>query len=124
MRDFRFFKASELACKCNNCDGGEMDPGFMLHLIAMREEAGFPFHLSSAYRCPEHNSQVSSTGRDGPHTTGKAADILCNGGMAQTILKLALKHGMVGIGVNQKGPHQSRFIHVDTARNIPATWSY
>lgn len=129
MRDYPFFKAAELSCKCHECDGGSMDEGFMGCLIAMRNGAQFPFHISSGYRCPDHNERVSNTGRIGVHTTGCAVDIRCYGVRAMRVLELALKHGMTGIGVSQKGDTASRFIHVDyivADRFIPrpALWSY
>lgn len=101
------------------------------NLDDLREMCGFPIRISSAYRSPEYNSQVSSTGTTGPHTTGKAVDILCYGENALTILQTAL-HMQVftGIGINQKGPYESRFIHLDTLFNSetkgsrPWPWTY
>ena len=44
-------------------------------LQTAREALGVPLTLTSAYRCPDHNSKVSSTGLSGPHTTGYSVDI-------------------------------------------------
>ena len=120
-----YFTKAELKCKCGRC-GGKMDDVFMRKLSAMRKEAGFGFVLSSAYRCPSHNAKVSSTGRTGPHTTGRAVDIRCFGARAHRVIELAFKHGMTGIGVSQKGRHDKRFIHVDDLDEImrPTIWSY
>ena len=125
MKDYKYFKASELVCRCGECDGW-MDDNFMEKLQGMRKEADFGFRLSSAYRCPSHNTKVSSTGVSGPHTTGKAVDILCYGSRASKVLALAYTVGMTGIGVSQKGGHAKRFIHVDNihADNRPWIWSY
>ena len=71
------FSESELACSC--CGKNEMTQETVDALQALRESIGRPLRLSSAYRCPEHNSKVSSTGKSGPHTTGKAIDIVCSG---------------------------------------------
>lgn len=120
-----YFTKRELKCKCGRCRGS-MDDAFMAKLSAMRREAGFGFILSSAYRCPNHNVKVSSTGREGPHTTGRAVDIVCFGAKAHRVVELANKHGMTGVGISQKGRHSKRFVHVDdlsiTAR--PWIWSY
>ena len=44
-----YFKAKELTCKCG-CGKVEFDLGFLATLNAIREECGFSFALSSAYR--------------------------------------------------------------------------
>jgi uncharacterized protein YcbK (DUF882 family) len=95
----------------------------------MRREMGIPLVVSSAYRCPDYNDKVSSTGRNGPHTTGKAVDIVISGKEALVLVGLALEHKITGIGVSQKGPMEKRFIHLDTVegadrRPRPWLWSY
>ena len=81
--------------------------------------------LSSAYRCPDHNDAVSSTGRNGPHTIG-AADVKVSGAKAKELLMAACDAGATGIGVSQKGPHAARFIHIDRLEgdSRPWIWSY
>ena len=120
------FSASELACSC--CGKNEMTQETVDALQALRESIGKPLRLSSAYRCPKHNSKVSSTGKSGPHTTGKAIDIACSGKDAWELLSFAMIRSKIwkGIGVSQKGKHESRFIHLDTieADNRPWVWSY
>ena len=47
----------------------------MLDLIQeARNELG-PLSINSGYRCSTHNAAVSSTGPNGPHTTGNSVDI-------------------------------------------------
>ena len=120
------FSESELACSC--CGKNEMTQETVDALQALRESIGKPLRLSSAYRCPKHNSKVRSTGKSGPHTTGKAIDIVCSGKDAWELLSFAMIRSKVwkGIGVSQKGKHESRFIHLDTieADNRPWVWSY
>ena len=120
------FSESELACSC--CGKNEMTQETVDALQALRESIGKPLKLSSAYRCPKHNSKVSSTGKSGPHTTGKAIDIVCSGKEALELLSFAMIRSKVwkGIGISQKGKHESRFIHLDTieADNRPWIWSY
>lgn len=101
-----------------------MDPEFMAMLQAVRSKSRIPMQITSGYRCPEHNAAVSTTGRSGPHTTGKAADIACHGGDAYRILKFALAGGFTGIGVQQQGG--GRFLHLDSLRGAmrPWIWSY
>lgn len=118
------FKRSEFACK----GSGEcrMDPAFMDKLQALRIEYGKPMVVSSGYRSPDYNSAVSDTGVDGPHTTGRAVDVLVRGSDAVQLLGLALRHGFTGVGVSQKG--NSRFLHLDMAPADkyprPMIWSY
>ena len=93
----------------------------------LRETFGGPLIVSSAYRCPEYNNKISSTGTKGPHTTGKAIDIAINGEDAYKLVKAAVSMGFSGIGIKQKGSFEGRFIHLDmlplgTIR--PRIWSY
>jgi uncharacterized protein YcbK (DUF882 family) len=104
-----------------------MHPGFIQMLDDLRHEFGGPLFITSGYRCPEHNQRVSSTGPNGPHTSGKAVDIGIRGGDARLLLGLAIKAGFTGIGVQQKG--SGRFIHLDMLDDAPGQprpwlWSY
>jgi len=99
----------------------------MRKVIEMRKFLGFPFFVSSGYRCPDYNDIVSTTGRNGPHTTGRAIDILCDYEQAFLILSNAKRFGFTGVGVKQKGVN--RFIHLDDLtgsvnRPRPTVWSY
>jgi len=124
---YDFFPAHELACKCG-CGRGEadMDAVFMDWLIALRRAYNQPMPLSSAFRCPAHNVRVSGTGPDGPHTTGRAVDVRVSGKRAYELLSLALVMGFRGIGLNQRGDHARRFIHLDDLDlfNRPWVWTY
>ena len=95
----------------------------------LRVKLDRPLRVSSAARCPEHNARVSSTGLTGPHTTGRAIDLLCSGLNAFEVVMLAQQMGFTGIGVSQKGEHLSRFLHLDdltneTGQPRPWIWSY
>jgi uncharacterized protein YcbK (DUF882 family) len=121
---WKHFKHHEFSCK--HCGENKMEDSFVDKLDALREECGFPLRLTSAYRCPEHNMRVSTTGPDGPHTTGRAVDIAVRGPQAYRVVALAAKHGFTGIGVHQKGA--VRFIHLDDLfpplHPRPNVWSY
>jgi uncharacterized protein YcbK (DUF882 family) len=119
----RYFKLDEFKCKC--CGKSQMDIGTLRKLDNIRHELRKPMLVSSGYRCPHHNDSVSSTGMNGPHTTGQAVDILISGKDAYDLILVAYANGMTGIGVSQKGPHTSRFIHLDDLEtNRPTIWSY
>lgn len=119
----KHFADSEFLCRCGCGQGREkMDDGFVLKLDKLRKEFGKPINLSSAYRCPAHNSRVSSTGSNGPHTTGRAVDIRTKGQDAWRLLQIASELGFKGLGVAQKGAHGSRFLHVDDIAEGPRPW--
>lgn len=118
------FRRSELVCSCG-C-GGLPEQCFLDALHELRVAYGDPMILNSAYRCPDYNAQVSSTGRDGPHTIG-AVDVRLNGRDAHRLLAVALELGWTGIGIKQHGAHAGRFIHLDFLtypKPRPWVWSY
>ena len=124
----KHFKNNELICHCG-CGQNLMDEKFLGLLEDLRLWFGKPINLSSGYRCPSHNANVSSSGMSGPHTTGKAVDILVHGENARCLLKGVLAINFTGIGISQKGSYDKRFIHVDTLMNQenpprPWVWSY
>ena len=126
MWDYPNFTEDEFRCKCG-CGQCLMAAGFMAELQRLRTRMGFPFPITSGYRCPDHNSTVSSTGRDGPHTTGCAVDIAVYGWKAHNLIARASRDfGFSGVGIKQHGPRPYRFIHLDTlaGANRPWVWSY
>jgi len=128
MKDYPFFKATELQCKCRfkGCKRHGMDDEFMELVNRLREIELRPLIVTSGYRCPAYNQICSTTGPDGPHTTGKAIDIADAGETAFQLVQSALDLGFTGIGVQQKGPWQGRFIHLDILEgpSRPRIWSY
>ena len=125
------FAISEMECKCG-CGTADMDEDFMKILQNIREDMNRPLKISSGVRCANHNSKVSSTGKDGPHvprSNGTAAsDILISGADALRLIDIARKHGVSGGGISQRGTHSKRFIHLDTISDShhprPTMWSY
>ena len=94
-----YFKPKELACRHTGDQG--FNPEFLNTLNDIREECGFSFALSSAYRSQEHPIE------------------------ARKEVKGA--HGIQRIGIQQKG--SGRFIHLDACTEedgfpCPAIWSY
>ena len=103
---YKYFTEDELRCKCG-CGKADMDPEFMKTLETIREYVGRQFIVNSAYRCPEYNAQVSSTGLGGPHTTGRAIDIKADSRLKYEIAMAASKEGMTRLGIGKT------FIHID-----------
>lgn len=123
----RFFSADEF--KRVGCSIDAMDENFLARLDAVREAAGVPLRLTSAYRTPAHNAAVSATGATGPHTTGRAVDIAIAGEDVFRLVGAAILCGMTGIGLRQAGPVEKRFVHLDdlTADRgypRPRIWTY
>lgn len=123
----RWLKFTEEELRCKHCNEMNMDPEFMGKLVNMRLSLGFSFPIVSGYRCPEHNARVSTTGLDGPHTTGRAVDIAVRGEQALIIVESARRFGFSGVGIKQHGPN--RYMHLDDLHDAPGRprpwiWSY
>ena len=117
----KYFTLSEFKCKC--CGQAQMDQEFLDKLDELRERCGFPLVITSGYRCPDYNDAVSSTGRTGPHTSGRATDIKVDRERAYILLDNAFDMGFKGIGVKQHDT--GRFIHLDMLDSPrPTIWSY
>ncbi len=137
MSPWAHFTEYELRCRCGyGCGLGpaDMDDRFMRMLVRLRLELGIPFPVTSAIRCANHDRDVSvsiSAG-EGPHTTGCAADISTagmTGEQVRDVLSGAMRAGFKGIGMRAHGPHDQRFIHLDTLKPFdgwprPAVWTY
>ena len=122
----RNFTTNEMACGC--CGKSDMDDEFMRVLQSIRDEMQRPLKITSGFRCEKHNSKVSSTGKTGPHTFDKAADILISGADAMRLFAVAQKHGVSGVGMRQRGDHAKRFVHLDILSPDegprPTVWTY
>jgi len=123
---WEYFSVDEL--KCKGTDECNMDEGFMERLVTLRHKFNKPMVISSGYRSSSYN-QVIGGARTSPHLYGKAVDVLVSGKAAHKLIGLAIQHGFTGIGVSQRGSHESRFLHLDTMDNSdihprPWVWSY
>ena len=121
-----YFTEQELACKgTDECD---MHPEFMDKLIAVREDYNQPMIITSGYRHLAYNDTIGGA-KNSPHLYGRAVDIKVAGGDALRLIGAALRHGMTGVGVKQRGDHDRRFIHLDDMPQSdthprPWIWSY
>lgn len=126
MKTWANFTRAEFACK--HCGENRTADEIIDKLQRLRDAVGFPLVVSSGYRCPVHNAAVSSTGANGPHTTGRSVDLAVSHGKAFDVMRAAFASGeFTGIGVNQKGG--GRFVHLDDLPNAPGqprptVWSY
>jgi len=125
--NFANFTPEEFACQ--HCGAHGIDLALVAKIQTLREKVDMPLVITSGYRCPDHplEQKKRASGRPlGAHTEGCAADIGCSGSSAHRILRAALALGFTRIGVNMRGAHHTRFIHLDisTTRPSPALWSY
>lgn len=119
------FSVNELKCKCG-CNKILFSTDLLDAIQAYRNEYGSVV-ITSAYRCPEHNSSVSSTGHDGPHTTGFAVDIATDSKSQYNLVRFFLtNYSARGIGIAKS------FTHIDLLTEAqgekyavrPNMWSY
>ena len=118
-----YFTDKELSC--SHCGVNAMDEDFVAILNSLREASGFPWQITSGYRCPEHPIEAAKANPGtGSHCTGLAVDVGVSHDQAFRVVQLALTAGIKRIGVNQKG--QGRFIHLDICddKMSPTIWSY
>ena len=121
---FPNFSPKEFACQ--HCGKEGIDVKLIYIVQKIREDANFPFIITSGYRCDEHPIEKKKK-RPGVHASGLAVDIGASHEKAYIILKLAIQRNMPGIGINQKG--NGRFIHLDISKSKeerprPHLWSY
>jgi zinc D-Ala-D-Ala carboxypeptidase len=99
------FKLAEFKCKCG-CDEVKIDAA-MLDLVQEARDTLGPLSITSAFRCSSHNASVSSTGSNGPHTTGHALDIGVKDSKHRKQLIDYFTTKVTGLGVAKS------FIHID-----------
>ena len=130
------FTYDEFACQCDHCDGeNHMSESVIDDLQEIRTPCGFPFIITSGYRCPLHPIEAAKDA-PGPHSTGRALDVLCSGENYLAILGAALLVNVgeedwiwTGFGADQKGDYDDRYIHLDQCdaapgRPRPHGWTY
>jgi len=99
------FNPDEFKCSC--CGRLDIHSDLLDLLQKAREDLGSAITINSAYRCPEHNDNVSSTGLAGPHTSGKACDIHVSNSQHRKKLIDYFTNKVTGLGIAKT------FIHID-----------
>ena len=105
MEKWKNFELNEFKCKCG-CDEVKINSDMLDLIQEARDELG-PLSISSAFRCSSHNSNVSSTGESGPHTTGHALDITVKDSQHRKQLIDWFATKVTGLGIAKS------FIHID-----------
>ena len=124
---WKHFTLDELKCKCATCGstGLEMKTELMEPIEILRERLGFPFVVTSGFRCASWNKAKGGTEMSA-HMRGEALDINIYYGKAYKLLEEAFKlKAFMGIGINQCDGLHGRFLHLDILpRKSPVIWSY
>jgi uncharacterized protein YcbK (DUF882 family) len=126
MTEWEFFTKKELECRgIGDC---AMNVDFMDKLVKLRKKYNRPMIISSGYRSRAYNSSINGA-RYSPHLYGRAVDVLCHGKSAYDLIKLAMNMGMTGIGLQQRGNYDGRFVHLDDMsksqdHDRPWIWTY
>ena len=128
---FPNFGEREFACReTGEC---EMQEEALVCFQDLRTSYNRPLTVSSGFRSVSHPieaAKIDRGGRPGAHNSGFAADFAVAGQDAIELLRLAINDPRVmGIGIQQRGPWNSRFIHLDVLPEggdiaRPAIWTY
>jgi uncharacterized protein YcbK (DUF882 family) len=105
------FSPDEFRCPCCGRGSEEMDRNTVTDVDAAREDAGIPFVITSAYRCPDHNAEVGGVSSSA-HVRGYAVDIACEGSRSRHKIVAALQRR----GFNRFGI-AGDFVHVDADKD-------
>ena len=114
------FNSSEFNCKGSGCCSSTIiNPQLVKYLQQIRDHFNAPITITSAYRCPTHNSRVG--GAPGSrHSKGDAADIVVKGVAPREVAKYAESIGIKGIGLYETSA-DGHFTHIDT-RTSKSFW--
>lgn len=116
----KYFKPSEFRACTPSCKETDMDQDFLLLLDRIRESAGIPMVLNSAYRSREYELKHNRSGNSA-HTRGMAVDVRCNTSANRfRIIRAAIGWGVRRIGIAET------YIHLDNDPTLPqdVLWHY
>lgn len=116
----RYFAPSEFTRCTPPCSESDLDPDFVRRLDALRDMAGIPIVLNSAYRSPDYERQKGRKGTSS-HCFGHAVDVRCASSVERyKIVSCAVTVGFRRIGIG------SMFIHLDDMPGYPSPciWLY
>lgn len=104
------FNQSEFDCHCSCNSVTLIDTELVSWLQKIRDKAGKPVTITSAYRCKVNNARAGGVSNS-KHMLGMAADIQIAGLKPNDIAKIAEQVGCRGI-LRYTGP--KNFVHIDT----------
>lgn len=116
----KYFSPSEFKRCTPSCSIEQMDVHFLDLLDAVRERAGIPLVLNSAYRTVSYEKKKGRPGTS-THCLGKAVDIRCNTSANRyKIVKAALEVGIPRIGIGKTFVH----LDIDPDKSQPIIFDY
>ena len=115
------FKPEEVSC--SHCGELKIRSDIMDLIQEARNELG-PLSITSAFRCSTHNSNVSSTGENGPHTTGCAIDISVRDSQHRKELITYFAPKVTGLGIAKSFIHIDLLTEEDGFAARPNSWVY
>lgn len=116
----KWFAPSEFKKCVPSCRIEDMDAEFLEILDRVREAAGIPLVLNSAYRSKAWDKSKGRTGNSA-HTRGKAVDIRCTtNANRMKIVRAALEVGISRIGIGKT------YVHLDNDASLTqdVMWHY
>lgn len=113
------FSKEEFSCyHCGELPPDGISKALIKGLETLRLEVGLPIHVTSGYRCKEHNEAVGGV-EDSQHVQGCAADIWVDGYTAYQLG--AVCQGIFdGVGIYAT----DNFVHVDMRDNGRSVGEY
>ena len=108
------FSVAEFECKCDSCDETVINLDHVKRLQQLRDDLGSTITISSAYRCPAHNSAVGGE-KNSMHMKGHATDITVKGMTPDEVADASEKFDGLG--------RYDTFTHIDS-RGSKARWDF
>ena len=119
--NLKYFKMEEFNQPNLKESWRKMDLNLLLLVDKMRDRAGIPFKINSAYRSPEYNKKIGGVANSS-HCKGMAVDIATKDSRSRyLILEAAIHFGIQRIGIAKS------FIHIDiddSTKSSKVTWLY
>ena len=119
--EWKNFVLDEFKCSC--CSKVKMDAAIIDLVQNARNDLG-PLSITSAYRCSSHNDSVSSTGPNGPHTTGNSVDIGVKNSQHRKLLIDWFATKVTGLGIAKSFIHIDNLTADDGFDMRPNAWKY
>lgn len=116
----KYFAPSEFRACVPSCRIGQMDAGFLDLLDRVREVAGIPLVLNSAYRSTAYELKQGRSGNSA-HTRGLAVDIRCN----TSANRYRIVWAAISCGINRIGIGKT-YVHLDADPSLAqrVIWDY
>ena len=116
----KYFSPSEFRRCTPPCDITDMKAAFLARMDDVREAAGIPLVLNSAYRSVEYEKKHGRPGTSS-HCKGLALDIRCNSYANRwKIVTAAIRCGVTRIGIGKTYVH----LDMDPEKQQGVIWDY